>query len=134
MSQRRLSERVGVVESLGHAILSAYVHSFSHQGRDGSGKGNIEPRDGAEVSGVLYRLSQSQVELLHPYEGGYEMVDVQVKSTNGSHRWQAYTYIAPKDADWLLPHDFYLEHYLYGMQENRFPQSYIDLILEQARQ
>ncbi|MCP4446687.1 MAG: gamma-glutamylcyclotransferase [Myxococcales bacterium] len=133
MSRRRLEGRVGSVESEGHTLLASHVHSFSHLGRDGSGKGNIEPAVGHQVEGVLYRLQAGQVDLLQQFEGGYSMIDVQVSSPCGEQCWQAYTYMAPKDADWLLPQDFYLEHYLHGMQENRFPQSYIDLITEQAR-
>lgn len=134
MSRQRLVERVGKVESLGHTTLAGHIHSFSHQGSDGSGKGNIEPAPGALVRGVLYRMQHPQVELLHPYEGGYEMIDVRVRSACGIQEYRAYTYMAPKDADWLLPRDFYVEHYLRGMEENRFPQSYVDFICEQARQ
>ncbi len=133
MDRDRLEERVGtVVEDLGHAILDGYSHSFSHRGRDGSGKGNIEPHDGDRVRGVLYRLTQEQAELLDPYEGGYDMLQVSVTSPVTKQDWLAYTYMAPKDTDELLPRDFYLEHYLRGMQANRFPQSYIDSIRRQA--
>lgn len=132
MSQERLQERTGAVEHIGQAVLDAHLHSFSHRGRDGTGKGNIEPAPGAAVRGVLYRLRLDQVELLHPYEGGYDMIDIEVSCHTGQQSWSAYTYMAPKDGDDLLPQDFYIEHYLRGMQENRFPQSYIDLIFRQA--
>ena len=135
MDRDRLEERVGtVVEELGHTILNGYSHSFSHRGSDGSGKGNIEPQDGDLVRGVLYGITQEQTELLTPFEGGYEMVQVSVTSPTVKQDWQAYTYMAPKDSDELLPRDFYLEHYLRGMQANRFPQSYIDSIRRQAGQ
>ncbi len=133
MDRVRLEERVGpVAETFGHVLLHAHTHSFSHRGRDGSGKGNIEPHGTELVRGVLYRLSIGQTELLAPYEGGYEKLDVQVKSPSGEHAWEAYTYMATKDTGELLPRDFYLEHYLRGMQANRFPQSYIDFIYRQA--
>ncbi len=134
MHRARLEERVGpVAESLGHAVLEGYVHSFSHKGRDGSGKGNIEVATGELVRGVLYRMTTDQVALLDPYEGGYDMAEVQVDSADGKHRFEAYTYIAIKDAEGLLPREFYVAHYLRGMQENGFPQSYIDRICRQAK-
>jgi hypothetical protein len=133
MSRARLEERTGQVESLGHAVLDAHAHSFSHRGRDGSGKGNIEPAPGQRVMGVVYRLGLEQVDLLHRYEGGYEIVDVRVSAMSGQQHWQAYTYMAPKDDDGLLPLEFYLAHYLQGMQENQFPESYIEFIRRQAR-
>jgi gamma-glutamylcyclotransferase len=134
MHRDRLEERVGRVEEmLGQVLLHGYSHSFSHQGLDGSGKGNIEPWEDGLVRGVLYRFTQRQTELLHPYEGGYDMLEATVTSPSGEHDWDAYTYMAPKDVVEVLPRDFYLEHYLRGMQANGFPQSYIDSILGQAK-
>lgn len=133
MDRVRLEERVGrVEETLGHVLLPGHAHSFSHRGRDGSAKGNIEPLGDGLVRGVLYRLMQGQTELLHPYEGGYDVLRVQVKSPSSVQEWQAYTYMASKDAGELLPEEFYLEHYLRGMRANDFPQSYIDFICRQA--
>ena len=133
MSRARLEERVGTVaEVLGHALLAAHAHSFSHRGSDGSGKGNIEPADNGLVRGVVYSLTKQQSERLHSYEGGYEILQIRVNSSCGERAWETYTYMASKDAGELLPLDFYLAHYLRGMQENRFPQSYIDFIYQQA--
>ncbi len=134
MHRARLEERVGpIVESLGHVVLHGFLHSFSHKGRDGSGKGNIEEAEGELVRGVLYRMTPAQVALLDPFEGGYTATEVQVESADGKHRFEAYTYIAVKDAEGLLPQEFYVAHYLSGMQENGFPQTYIDRICRQAK-
>lgn len=132
MSRMRLEERTGVVESLGPVVLENHAHDFSHHGRDGTAKGNIEVALGELVRGVLYRLRLKQVELLHPFEGGYNQIDVQVRTSCGAQEWRAYTYMAPKDADDLLPQDSYLEHYLRGMKENQFPLSYVEFIRRQA--
>ncbi len=132
MSRTRLEERTGVVESLGPVVLDDHAHDFSHHGQDGTAKGNIEAALGESVRGVLYRLRAPQVDLLHPFEGGYDKIDVRVRTTCGAQQWHAYSYMAPKDADGLLPHDSYLEHYLRGMQENQFPQSYVEFIRRQA--
>jgi len=132
MSRERLEERTGIAECIGHTLLDDYVHSFSHRGADGTAKGNIEPASGHLVRGVLYRLHRKQIELLQPYEGGYEALDVKVVSPGGGEVWDAYTYMAPKDADGLLPREFYVAHYQRGMEQHQFPLDYIERILRQA--
>ncbi len=91
MLKKRLEDRVGFVVCKGKATLENYHFSFNKLGMDGTGKANIVPETGSTVSGVLYELTQSQVEILDTYEGTpthYERKWVIVDGT------QAVTYIA----------------------------------------
>lgn len=133
MSCARLEGRVGQVICRGHAQLSGYVHSFDHRGRDGSGKGNVSLRSGETVQGVLYALSEEQVELLAPYEGGYRMILVALQLRQPESQVDAYTYTSVVSTKGLSPLDAYLEHYYRGMLENGFPEAYVAMIRQQAR-
>lgn len=118
----------------GRALLEGYVHNFNHKGRDGTAKGNIEAATGKVVHGVLYQLTGEQVLLLAPYEGGYEMIQVEIELALSSKRVSAYTYVSELCTAGLQPLPAYLEHYMGGMVENEFPQEYVEIIRKQAKQ
>ena len=132
MSRARLQERVGAVAWRGTAQLAGYMHSFDHQGRDGTAKGNITPASSETVLGVLYGLSDEQVQLLAPYEGGYEIVSLEVRLVATSSPVDGHTYISKLSTSGLSPLATYLEHYYSGMLENGFPEAYVELIRQQA--
>lgn len=133
MSRLRLQARTGEVVHHGRALLEDYVHRFNHHGQDGSAKGNIEAVTGSAVHGVLYELSHDQVQLLEPYEGGYDVIHVEIEVMISNLRVSAYTYISQQSTPGLLPHSSYVEHYMSGMVENDFPQSYVEIIRRQAK-
>lgn len=132
MSRERLEVRTGPVVPHGLATLADYQHCFSHRGADGSGKGNIASARGMQVHGVLYAMSLAQVNLLHSYEGGYEVIDVLVSGVLSAEPVAAYTYCNRQGVTGLSPLASYIEHYLRGMLENNFPQEYIDTIRKQS--
>ncbi len=132
MSRSRLEERTGAVIVHGPASLTGFRHRFSHRGQDGSAKGNIEAQAGDSVFGVLYALTSGQVEVLHAYEGGYEIVSVEVSLWHKQSVHQAYTYHNPEPSTGLRPLESYLEHYLSGMREHEFPADYIASIRKQS--
>lgn len=132
MSLARLQERVGEVALRGTAQLAGYVHSFDHRGRDGTAKGNITAASSESMLGVLYGLSDEQVQLLAPYEGGYEMISLELQLVATSSRIDGYSYVSRLSTFGLSPLPAYLEHYYNGMLEHGFPQAYIELIRRQA--
>jgi cation transport regulator ChaC len=132
MSRLRLQERTGAVIHHGRALLQGYTHHFTHRGRDGSGKGNIEPAPGRAVHGVLYELSDDQVLRLESYEGGYEVRQVELALIRPGWRVSAYTYVS-EITQGLRPLPSYVEHYYSGMAENDFPSAYFEIIRRQAR-
>ena len=132
MSRQRLQARTQRVVHHGHAVLDGYVHRFSHHGSDGTAKGNIERVSSGRVEGVVYELSHEQVELLDVYEGGYQMIEVQVRLSQGEALISAYSYTSIRLGFGLLPHSDYYGHYLQGMRENQFTEAYIEIIRKQA--
>jgi cation transport regulator ChaC len=132
MSRTRIESRIGEIEHHGWATLPDFVHSFSHRGSDGTAKGNVHPRPGEVVHGVLYRLSPEQVEGLHAFEGGYDPVVVEVQRQQDDERIEAYTYLSQRFDPTLVPSAEYLAHYLQGLEENFIPDSYVELIRSQA--
>ncbi len=133
MSRERLEARLGPVVHHGAARLAHYVHSFGHLGQDGTGKGTISPAAGEEVWGVLYQLSQEQTERLHPYETGYEIIQVEGVGGQNASPFAAYTYVSKTCTPDLDVISEYYTHYSQGMRENDFPASYIDKIAKQAK-
>lgn len=132
MSRARLQERTGEVVHHGHGLLSGYGHRFDHKGRDGTAKGNIALLNEGIVHGVLYTLSDEQVDLLRPYEGGYEIIHVELELVQLRERVTAYTYISEVSTQGLAPLAAYVEHYYKGMVENGIPEAYVESIRRQA--
>lgn len=136
MSARRLSHRVGVVETLGACHLPNYHLQFHKPGADGSGKCNIlrtDPSSGRRspyVLGMLYSLSRSQMGQLDICEGegtGYQRVTVQV--TNKHYiSYTAQTYVALVTQSELKPFHWYKRHVIVGAEEAGLPKDYINCI------
>jgi hypothetical protein len=132
MSRARLQERTGEVIHHGRALLAGYVHRFDHKGRDGTAKGNIAESAVDIVHGVLYQLSDAQIDLLHPFEGGYRIIRVELELAGPGRRMSAFTYISERSGDGLTPLASYVAHYFSGMVENDFPEAYVEIIRRQA--
>lgn len=132
MSRPRLEARVGLARDLGMGRLPDHKHEFSVLGEDGTAKGNIESATGHEVLGVLYELRSEQLDLLDPYESGYERHVVEVHRESRS-IVRAITYIAPPQRGLPPPSDEYLAHYRLGMLDHGFPPLYIEAVFGQAQ-
>lgn len=134
MSRQRIENRTLAVQCHGAANLADYAHSFSHQGDDGSGKGNIRALAGAHLWGVVYELGEEQAAILHGYEVGYERIELGVTLAQSQRIVQAYAYISVQAHQGLIPTDEYLGHYMQGMRENQFPEHYVVEVTKQAGQ
>lgn len=133
MLRARLEERVGPAHSLGPWRLADYRHAFTKLGRDGSGKGNIEPAPGSVVYGVLYRLDSAQLAALAGFEGGYRQMSVTVQHLTDNRSQQARTFIAERPVAPQAPTARYVAYYADGMLEHDLPPEYRRAVLEDAR-
>lgn len=133
MHRARIERRVGRVRDLGRARLVGYRHVFDKHGRDGTAKGNITPRAGAEVQGVLYELTDAQLERLAVLEGGYRRVVREVEHLPVAAPVSAVTFEAIAPVSGLRPSAAYLEFYEKGMIEHELPADYRERILEEGR-
>ena len=128
MSRTRLQARVGDVADLGHAVLRDHRHRFNKLGRDGTGKGNVEPYTGAVVHGVLYHLSIAQLQHLETFEGGYGRTEVRVFPP-ARPAVPAATFFALDPREDLLPSQAYVEHYRRGILEHALPEDYFTALI-----
>ena len=127
MHRLRLERRVGPVVDHGCAMLADHLHGFCKRGTDGSGKGNIQPRIGCQVHGVLYEVSDAQLEVLATYEPGYARVELTAHA-----RGEAIVVVSFRADMWvpgLAPTEQYLEHYRRGMREHDLPAAYVREVL-----
>ncbi len=129
MCRARLAERVGQVQVRGLARAPGWRHRFNKRGRDGTGKGNIEPAD-AQVWGVLYWLNADQLHVLDGFEGGYERRLIRV---DGGTTVEAVSYVGLYPGPSLSPAPWYLEHYRAGIREHGLPAAWLAEIEAHAR-
>ena len=126
----RLHQRCPSIERLGMGRLPRHRFSFNKPGGDGSGKAGIEAVDSDEfVLGVLYRMSASDKSALDRIEGrghGYLDQEVTVHSEGGP--VDCFTYYPTLYEQSMPPWDWYKRYVLEGARQNRFPESYIDMI------
>lgn len=122
MSRTRLVERVGGVDIVGAARARGWRHRFNKQGRDGTGKGNIEPGD-EHVWGVLYRMAATQLDVLDGFEGGYRRCEIAVEIPG--ERVTALSYLGLSPGASLRPAHWYLDHYRIGIREHGLPEAWL---------
>lgn len=122
LSQSRLEKRIGKVKHLGIATLKNYTLTFNKKGKDGTGKANIEPRQNSLTFGVVYQLTNAQLDKLDSFEGAPHHYERKITSCNqdGS-SIEAITFVAKdnwKTSKPLHPSKEYLNHILQGAIEN----------------
>jgi hypothetical protein len=133
MSSLRLERRVGTVEKIGPGRLPDHRHRFSKLGRDGTGKGNIEPHPEEHTWGVIYRLTHEQLGVLDGFEIGYRRADLGVVRPSGPDLVRVTTFVALRVVEGLAPTDAYLSHYRDGIEEHGIEQDYLRRILAHRR-
>ncbi|MCX7607556.1 MAG: gamma-glutamylcyclotransferase [Bacteroidia bacterium] len=133
MHIQQLEERVGrkgIVRKVGY--LEGYEIVFNKPAKakpDTIGYANIQPREGSVVYGVLYELTETEMEQLDQYEGAghpehYQRKRMEIK-VEGEKPVDAYVYIAYKTKEGLRPTSKYLETIIAGARENSLPRDYI---------
>lgn len=134
MLLNRLQQRVGVVKDLGIATIpEKWSLDYSKLGtRDPSdpfGYANISiPKEHSkqELSGILYKLTEEQLDKLDYYEGTpkhYKRETIEVLHNN---KWKkAFTYLATETVPNLKPKEWYLELIVKGALEHRLDDNYI---------
>lgn len=133
MHSARIERRVGAVRDLGRGRLAGYRHRFNKHGRDGTAKGNIVAEPGSEVQGVLYELTDAQLERLAELEGGYRRVLREVEHLGTGEMIAVVTFEAIAPVEGLRPNAVYLSFYEQGMVEHDLPVDYRERILAEGR-
>ncbi|TSC54989.1 MAG: Uncharacterized protein LiPW30_455 [Parcubacteria group bacterium LiPW_30] len=124
-------ESIGSVQDIGTASLPDYRLVFNKIGKkDGiSGKANIVQEQGAETLGVVYELSNEQINLLDSIEGkGYKRIPVGI-NFNGE-QLEIDTYVAQANSvqEGLSPTREYLNFVIQGAVIHGFPEAYVSFL------
>jgi gamma-glutamylcyclotransferase (GGCT)/AIG2-like uncharacterized protein YtfP len=133
MCMNRLRNRVPSCRFHVIASIKGYVLKFHKRSNDGSGKCNIITSDNNhdEVIGVIFEIDETEKPQLDRAEGlgeGYHEECIELVTPSGNIK--AFTYIADPDAidESLRPYTWYKDFVLYGAQQHRLPDHYIDHI------
>lgn len=109
------------------AVLGGHRLVFNKRSTDdGSGKANVEVSEGSDVWGVLYRISDADLEKLTKGEGGYHPVRLQVQVVQDT-PCEMWIYLAkkPNTSLRLRPYTWYKRFLTEGAREHCLPAEYI---------
>lgn len=105
--------------------LQGYALRFNKRSTDGSGKANVEPHDGGMVWGVLYEISEDELQHLNSGEVGYSPVRRPVIGPSGPvEAWVHVAVLAPDDAA-LRPYSWYKRFLAEGARFHGLPPDYV---------
>lgn len=134
MDSNRLECRVGrggVEWAIG--VVHGWDLVFNKVANDGSGYANIRPGEQGILYGVLYLLSEQELQNLDCREGvpkHYKRVRLPVQTEEGTIEAIAYMAVESKVREGLKPRCDYLEHLVRGAKEHNLPQNYIRQLSE----
>ncbi|MCG3706503.1 gamma-glutamylcyclotransferase [Aliarcobacter butzleri] len=131
MSSKRLNARIKATKYANGKLLKHKL-KFHKISKDGSGKCDaFETGDSNDfVLGVVYEIDKNDLEQLDRFEAkgkGYERKEVEI-ILEDENTISAITYYATNIGDSFLPYDWYLKHVLFGAEENKLENTYINYI------
>jgi cation transport regulator ChaC len=126
MCSKRLKARSVAYKPLGvPAVINDYSLVFNKTSKDGSSKANITSCPGRQVWGVLYNISDKDMEALNNAELGYKRKRMTIKLESGIEK-EAFVYIADWTSDTpKKPYTWYVRYLVVGAREHKLPAEYI---------
>jgi gamma-glutamylcyclotransferase len=111
------------------ALLPGYRLLFNKESMDGSGKANLERHEGSETWGVLYVLSDADLQTLDDGEVGYRRMKLPICLTDNT-TVDAWVYVAekPSNEPTLRPYTWYMRFLIEGAREYALPADYISAL------
>jgi gamma-glutamylcyclotransferase len=108
------------------ALLVGYCLLFNKQSTDGSGKANVEAHEGSQVCGVLYSVSDADLQLLDDGEVGYHRLRLRVRTGDNVDE-ESWVYVAttPSNEPSLPPYAWYKRFIVEGAREHHLPDEYV---------
>lgn len=137
MQSRQMRKRCVSVEFLSVAKLPGYKLAFTRYSNGwGGGVADIVESNGSEVYGVIYRLSEKDLEHLDRYEGytpgqtadsnSYNRSEIDVQPMDAlKASVRAWTYFATKQTEVHPPSARYLQQIIEGAISSGLPEIYI---------
>lgn len=129
--KEQMIERTGNALKKSNFTLKRYKIFFNKKSYDGTGKANIVYTGNKEdeVEGVLYKVTQDEINKLDHTEGGYERRIIDT----GKDYTKAYAYMSINTCKSLKPSDEYLKKILKGAAQNRLSNDYINKLKSLGR-
>jgi hypothetical protein len=137
MNLKWMEERCPGSRPLRIATLHDYLLSFRYPSTSwpGGGACDIVRRKGSLVWGVLFEVSEADLQALDDYEdvaqGGYRRLPVTVSSEGFLHNAISYE-VVEKLPQNLKPVDEYLDLVIAGAEQNGLPRGYIESVRQLA--
>ena len=134
MSIKRFKQRVTSATFVGQYILAEHRLKFHKIGKDYSGKCDAYLTGNQEdiVFGVVFNFDLKEKHQLDRAEDlgvGYQDKKVRLVNPEGK-ILEAYTYYAIKINPMLKPFSWYKEHVIAGARKARFPENYLNYIID----
>lgn len=123
----RIRARISSARKDSVACLEHHRLVCNKLGRDGSAKANLAPAAGHRAWGVLYRIDAAHLDDLDRFEGGYQRVEVEVRTAAGE-ICRATTYRSDRIASDPTPFDWYRALILEGAREHGLPEEHLALL------
>ena len=126
MNSERLRDRVGSVESGVKSILNGYEIRFDKiSKKTNSGRANLILSENTRVEGVVFNLTEKQINDLDKNESGYHRENLKIETEKGGD--EAVTYIADTNMikEGLQPEEEYLALILEGAKEYGLSNSWV---------
>ncbi|MEE3332077.1 MAG: gamma-glutamylcyclotransferase family protein [Myxococcota bacterium] len=124
MSTARLRERIPSARPRGAASITGHKLVCNKQGKDGSGKANLEVASKTTAWGVVFEVLPSDWPRLDAFEWGYERRGCRVLVAGTPCDAQLYLAIAPGRVA-IPPFDWYRDHCLHGAIEHALPEEVV---------
>ena len=121
----RLTSRVPAAEFVGLGRLANHELRFHKRGRDGTAKADAHAVPGAVMWGALAELGPGGIDLLDPFEPGYDRHELAIETERGQESAWVYRARADVIESTLLPQSWYLAHVVDGGQARGLPREYV---------
>lgn len=143
--QGRMFDRVGASDVRGPALLKGYRLSFNKPNMKNKREGfaNVREEDDSKVFGVVFELSQSQIDILDGFFGGYEQRKVRPDVINKTPSENedaeptleltpvtAVTWIARRTGRNLRPSHLNFRSTIEGLEQNEAPNVFTEELKE----
>lgn len=124
----RMFDRVGRCEVLGPAVLEDHAPVWNKPNMKNKAEGlpNVTAEAGSVVHGLLFELSDKQVEMLEGYFGGYENRPMKVTPKKGGDPITALVFVARRTGRKLGPTRANLDLTIQGAEDNGMPRDFIE--------
>ncbi len=128
----RLASRVPQASFVDIGRLVDHELRFHKRGRDGTAKADAHALPGSVMWGALAELGPAGIDLLDPFEPGYDRHELVVDTGGGETRAWVYRARTSVIQPMLAPRTWYLNHVVEGGRARGLPDEYLANVAQTA--